>query len=97
LANSNEANALLAVNTARKVAASDKARLRGNGLACRGMSPVLLVWGWAWRFWPSPAGRCAGRIAQNLCKLLTLVVGADWEEACDGAVHVLRVYWRQRF
>jgi hypothetical protein len=30
LANSNEANALLAVNTARKVAASDKARLRGK-------------------------------------------------------------------
>jgi hypothetical protein len=97
LANSNEANALLAVNTDRKVAASDKARLRGKW---RGMSRNVACFaglGLARRFWPSPAGRCAGRMAQILCKLLTLVVCADWEEACDGAVHVLRVYWRQHF
>jgi len=35
------------------------------------------------------AYRDARRIVRNLCKLLALVVCADWEEACDGAVRAL--------
>jgi hypothetical protein len=74
LANSNEANALLAVNTARKVAASGKQRLRGKW---RGMSRNVACFaglGWGVAVLAGPGQSLRVTDCPKSVELLTLVV-----------------------